>query len=151
MGYTIFSNNPLLAEYAKNHGQDYEIILLTTPAMEVLVAAKTALRQGAVLVSDPLVGVRMRPTRPGPRIKDTGGFVDKPLETGRPVAFNPYVSVVATSTKYAVDFQSVKRIEEALSLYRKNARMRIIAHNDDAIASFQMADMEMLVSVLEAL
>ncbi|MCL2527696.1 MAG: hypothetical protein FWE42_04675 [Defluviitaleaceae bacterium] len=150
MGYTIFSNNPLLAEYAKNHGQDYEIKLLTTPAMEVLVVVKAALRQGAVLVSNPLAGVRMRPIRPGPRSKG-GGFVDKPLETGRPVAFNPYVSVVTTSTKNAVDFQSVRRIEEALALYRNNARMRIIAHNDESIASFQMADMEMLVSVLEAL
>jgi len=164
MSYSIFTNNPTLASYMQSQPRmaDYEVKLLGSPAMEVLVTVKTAVRQGGTLISDPLIGVRMRPTRPGshsgfrPNLafmdRSVDGSADKSLSlTGTPVAFNPYVSVVVEFKSEALDFQSVKRIEEALALYRNNAKMRITGHSDNLIGEFQALDMWMIVSILDAL
>ena len=93
-------------------------------------AARAAIRQGASLISDPLAGVRS----PGPK--------------SPPKAFNPYVSIVVSQPLEAVDFQSVKRIDEALAVYRKNAKLRFYPHSDDAILAFQELDMNMLVAAV---
>ena len=152
MKHMIFTNNPILVEYLKGQPDeafdvnDFEIKWVGAPAMDVLTAVRAAIHQGAALVSSPLAGVRMNP----PRRTDsrTGHRI---LPPSKPVAFNPYLSVAVSAQQESVDFQSVKRIDEALSVYRKNARLRFIAHNDDAVNQFQMADMNMLLSFLSSL
>ena len=109
---------------------DCEVKWQSSPAMEVLVAARAAIRQGASLVSDPLSGVRSQ----GPN--------------STPKAFNPYVSIVVTQPLESVDFQSVKRIDEALAVYRKNAKLRFYPHSDDAILTFQELDMKLLIAAV---
>ena len=156
MTYTIFTNNPVLAEFIKQQPEmeSHEVKLMSTPAMDVLLAVKSAIRQGAATVSNPMAGVRMTPPRlvkPQSREKPAGPIgIEKPA-TGKPVAVNPYVSIAVTTKQEAVDFKSIKAVDEAIELYRKNARLRFIGHSDEAIKSFQIADMEMLASVLSAL
>jgi len=168
MDYTVFTNNPILGGHFKQHpemsGPDskLEVKFLAIPAMDVLIAARGAVRQGAALISDPQVGIRLsqaRPQRPPQGMRPSPvGFVDKKISpfspsfnSGKPVAFNPYVSVAVTVPQESMDFQSIKKIEEAISLYRKNAKMRIIAHSDEAIQQFQEADMQVIMAVLAAL
>ena len=135
----IFTNNPIAVTHFKQTGADYDVRWMATPAMEVLAAARTAIHQGSVLCSNPMSGVQTRVSR----------LADKKAD--QPIAINPYISLAVTPPQDAVDFGSVKRINEALSIYRKNARLRFFAHNDDAVMMFQMADMDVLLSVLAAL
>ena len=129
--YTIFTNNPIPQSHFAER-MDCEVKWQSSPAMEVLVTARAAIRQGASLVSDPLAGVRsLSPNSP-------------------PKAFNPYVSIIVTKPQEAVDFQSVKRIDEALAVYRKNAKLRFYPHSDEAIQTFQELDMTLLVAAMPA-
>ena len=153
--YMIFTNNPAVVEQLKAQPDGrYDIKWIGSPAMDVLVAARAAVHQGGTLVSNPLTGVRMNnnPFQPqnlrARNEKQTIGNISK---SDKPIAFNPYVSVLVASPQGAVDFQSVKRIDEALAVYRKNARMRFIAHSDDMVKRYQGMDVEHLLSVLTAL
>jgi len=145
MSYTIITNNPLVQRFlagdsdAINPNIKVEVKFQGSPAMDILTATRVAIRQGASLTSDPQVGVRTALTRPSA----VGG-------PAKPIAFNPYVSVIVAE-QGTVDFGSLKKIDEALELYRKNARLRFLAHSDEAVAQFQTADMDMLVAVLAAL
>ena len=134
MGYVIITNNPMVSNYFTSHPHPkIQVKLQSSPAMEVLVAARATIRQGAALISNPLAGVRMRRAEPTPE------------------AFNPYVSMVVTAPGGAVDFQSIKRIDEAIAIYRKNARLRFLPHSDEAVMKFQEVDMSLLVSTLASL
>jgi len=153
MSHKIFTNNSVLADYIKQQPEmtGYELVWMSAPAMEVLVAVRAAVRQGAVLVSNPLSGVRMSQSRADKKTQGPkrGGFTDKPLSFGgRPVAFNPYVSVLVTPPQDSVDFQSVKRIDEAVAVYKKNAGLRFSGRSDESIKQFQITDMDALMSVL---
>jgi len=133
MSHRIFTNNPLLAEHIKQQPelQCHKLEWMSTPAIEVLTAAKAAVREGAMLVSNPLSGVRT-----------------SHKQAAKPVAFNPYISVLATTSRGALDFNSVKGIDEALAVYRKNAGLRFSGRSDESVMSFQMADMELMLGVL---
>jgi hypothetical protein len=50
-----------------------------------------------------------------------------------------------------VDFHSLKRLDEALSLYKKNAKLRFIAHSDDSIQHFQAVDLKIMLHTLSLL
>jgi hypothetical protein len=112
--------------------------------MEVLAAAKSAARLGAVVISNPMAGVRT--TTP---LFGSSGFEKQ--STPGIKSINPYLSVLASEGHGTVDFISVKTIDEALSLYKKNARLRFAAHNDDMIKAFQAADLEMLLNTFAAM
>jgi len=124
----IFTNNPTAREYlsAQPGTEDFDVNWFGSPAMEVLVAARAAIRQGAGLVSNPMAGASKKPV-------------------------NPYISVVTTLQQDAVDFTSVKRINEAISVYKNNGKLRFFAHHDDTVKRFQDMDMEMLAALLSAL
>jgi len=149
MNNRIFTNNPLVAEYISAQPKSAELIFMGIPASELLVAVRTAVREGAVLVSNPLSGVRMDQTRAEKKPLAPKRFGDKTIPFGgKPVAFNPYVSVLVTSAREAVDFLSVKRIEEALTVYKKNAGLRFSGRSDESVKQFQMADMDAMVVTL---
>jgi len=152
MSHRIFTNNPLLAGYFNGQPEmaAHELIFMSTPASELLTAVRTAIREGGVLASNPLSGVRMSQNRvEKPTGHKKGGFADKTLPFGgRPVAFNPYVSVLVTPSLGAVDFQSVKRIDEALAVYKKNAGLRFSGRSDESVKQYQMTDMDAMVVAL---
>jgi len=124
----IFTNNPTAREYlsAQPGSEDFKVNWVGFPAMEVLVAARVAIRQGASLISNPMAGATNK----------------KPI--------NPYISVVTTPQLDAVDFSSVKRINEAIAVYKNNGKLRFFAHHDDTVKRFQDMDMEMLASLLQS-
>jgi hypothetical protein len=149
--FTIFTNNSYVAEYFSEKELPFEVKWVAAPAMEVLAAAKSAAHLGAVVLSNPMSGVRTSQPLFGP-----SGF-DKPMSPGRSSAppkirsINPYLSVLAAPSRGMVDFVSVKNIDEALNLYKKNARLRFVAHNDDTIKAFQATDLEVLLATITAL
>lgn len=149
--YTIFTNNSFVAEFFEHKSFPVEIKWVAAPAMEVLAAAKSAAHLGAVILSNPMAGVRTSQQLFGP-----SGF-EKPPSLGARSAppkirsINPYLSVLASPARGTVDFVSVKNIDEALTLYKKNARLRFLSHNDDTIKAFQATDLEMLISTITAL
>ena len=132
----IYTNNPVVSAHFAQAEADCDVRLVTASAMDVLSAARSAVNRGSVLCSDPMAGVHSR------RVRLAGKVEDKPL------AINPYLSLAVTPAQDAVDFKSVQRINEAVSSYKKNARLRFMAHNDDAVLNFQKADLDILLSVL---
>ncbi|MCL2361339.1 MAG: hypothetical protein FWC73_05960 [Defluviitaleaceae bacterium] len=144
MSYRIFTNNPLLDEHLKKLDDfKHEIVWMRHPASDVLVAVRTAVRKGAALASNLMSGVRSTQNKQLKRSTPPGfGLVQKP------VAHNPYISVLVTPAKDAMDFQSIKQIEEALTIYRKNAGLRFMAHRDESVLQFQQADMDCLLEAL---
>jgi len=134
MKYIIITNNP----YVESHkfegplAQQIEVVFKQAAAMGVLIAARTMVAKGGVLKSDPKGGIHLEAVRPGAKGKDVNPF-----------AFNPYISVVVTPQD-AVDFASVKRLEEAIALFRKYGQTRFFSYTDDTVARFQMADSMLL-------
>jgi len=146
--YTLFTNNTLAAEFFANKDLPLEVRWVAAPAIDVLSAAKSAARQGGIVLSNPLSGVRStQPLFPG--IPTLPGRPPTPRSSGPNVSsINPYLSVLVSPHLETVDFGSVQRLDEAMSLYKKNARLRFQAHNDEAIKNYQKMDMEIVVATL---
>jgi len=148
--FTVYTNNSVVADFFENKGLPVEIKWIAAPAINVLEAAKTAARLGAVILSNPMAGVRTTQPLFGP-----SSFEKPPSAGGRSQtsirSINPYLSVLSTQGGGMVDFVSVKNLDEALQLYKKNARLRFVAHTDDTIKVFQSNDLEMLLATLTAL
>jgi hypothetical protein len=148
--YTIFTNNSLVAEYFSDFELPFEVKWVAAPAMDVLAAAKSAAHLGAVILSNPMSGVRTTQPLFGP------ASFDKPSSSRSSTppkirSINPYLTVLAGPSRGTVDFVSVKNIDEALTLYKKNARLRFVAHNDDTIKNFQAVDLEVVLATITAL
>ncbi|MCL1862552.1 MAG: hypothetical protein FWF78_03185 [Defluviitaleaceae bacterium] len=151
--FTVFTNNSIVADFFQERaGGPIEIKWVAAPAIDVLSAAKTAAHQGAVILSNPMQGVRTSQPLFGPSSFDRN---TPPPPAGRSApsvrSINPYLSVLAGPAQGMVDFVSVKNIDEALTLYKKNARLRFVSHGDDTIKAFQAADMEMLFATITAI
>ena len=151
--YTIFTNNSVVAEYFNETPFPIEVKWIAAPAIEVLSAAKSAAHLGAVILSNPMSGVRTSQPLFGPASFEKpppsgGGGRSSPPKIR---SINPYLTVLAGESRGTVDFVSVKNIDEALTLYKKNARLRFAAHNDDTIKKFQAADLEILLATITAL
>jgi len=142
--FTLFTNNSIVAEFFTNKEMPIEVKWIAAPTMEVLIAAKNAAKQGAVILSNPLQGVRTSQPIFSPSAK--------PPPPGRQASnissINPYLTVLTSPPGDTVDFGSVKRIDEALSLYKKNARLRFLSHNDEAIKTFQAVDLEITLATI---
>ena len=152
--FTIFTNNSVVVDFFDQRAIPIDIKWVSAPAIEVLAAAKSAASLGAIILSNPMAGVRTSQPLFGPsgfeRPASLGG---RNPNSGSPAirSINPYLSVLATPPQGTVDFLSVKNIDEALNLYKKNARLRFLAHNDDTIKAFQASDLEILVATMTAL
>jgi len=167
MIYQIYTNNPLVDEHIKKQSSTdkYEIKWMTAPANDVLVCVRTAIRNGAILVSNPMSGVRTVPNYQPKRSIQTmkKNNIELPKKDAkRPnqessdlsstlIAHNPYMSVLVSSPKDAMDFKSIKQIEEALVVYRKNASLRFMAHRDESVIQFQKQDLDCLLEALVGL
>jgi hypothetical protein len=146
--YTVFTNNNVVAEFFKQKDDlGCTVKWVTAPAMDVLTAARVAIRKGAVLVSNPMMGMDIPAVHAPVKPRFPSPTAAKP----NPTILNPYLSLIVTEPEEAVDFQSVKRVDEALSLYKKNAKLRFIAHSDDSIQHFQMIDLKCMLQALSIL
>lgn len=146
--YTVFTNNNAVAEFFKQKKElPCTVRWVSAPAMEVLSAARVLVRQGAVLASNPMVGVNL-PAKPTPQKSSRPALF--PTKNA-PAIFNPYLTIITSQPAEILDFQSLKQVDEALTVYKKNAKLRFIAHSDDAIAHFQMVDMRCFLQALSDL
>jgi hypothetical protein len=144
---TVFTNNNVTADFFKLKKElECTVKWINAPAMDVLVAARVAIRKGAILASNPMIGVSVPAVQaPGkPRFPSQTNKVN-------PTIFNPYLTVLTTEPGDTVDFQSLKRLDEALSLYKKNAKLRFVAHSDDSIQHFQAIDLRCMLQTLSLL
>ncbi|MCL2202385.1 MAG: hypothetical protein FWB88_00380 [Defluviitaleaceae bacterium] len=142
--YTVFTNNNAVAEFFKQKPElNCTVKWVNAPAMEVLVAARVNIRKGAALISNPLVGINL------PVVQAPGRNLRSPAP--KQTIVNPYLTVLTTMPNDTVDFQSVKQVDEALSLYKKNAKLRFVAHSDDAVQHFQMVDIKCMLQRLSEL
>ncbi|MCL2841116.1 MAG: hypothetical protein FWE05_10140 [Defluviitaleaceae bacterium] len=144
--YIVYTNNSIVAEFLNHKGLPIEVKWVASSATEVLSAAKSAIRQGAIVISNPLAGVRnaespvfSSPLTPPPPNRNIPQSVS---------SINPYLSILVSPQLDTVDFSSVKRIDDAMTIYKKNARLRFLAHNDDVIKAFQTSDLEIIVATL---
>ncbi|MCL2386106.1 MAG: hypothetical protein FWC89_01015 [Defluviitaleaceae bacterium] len=144
--YTVYTNNSIVAEFFADKDMPVEVKWVASPAIDVLSAAKTAVRLGAVILSNPMSGVRTNQPLFGP------STFERPKNTETKIwSINPYLSVLSRSAHGTVDFISVKNIDEALALYKKNARLRFVSHNEDTIKAFQAVDLETLLATMTAI
>jgi hypothetical protein len=149
---TVFTNNAVVADYIENRSIPIEIKWVAAPAIEVLSAAKSAASLGAVLLSNPMSGVRTNQPLFGPTgFEPPPSVARKSANSTQIRSINPYLSVLTTPAQGTVDFLSVKNIDEALNLYKKNARLRFQGHSDETIKTFQTSDLEALVATFMAL
>jgi hypothetical protein len=141
--YTIYTNNNVVAEFfGPKKELNCTIKWVAAPAIDVLTAARVLIRQGAVLMSNPLVGISSPPTSPT-RVRSL-------ISPSKQVIVNPYLSVLTSEPFDTVNFHSIKGIDSALTAYKKNAKLRFIAHNDDAVKHFQLIDLRSIVQTLSA-
>ncbi|MCL2363165.1 MAG: hypothetical protein FWC71_00705 [Defluviitaleaceae bacterium] len=146
--HTIFTNNSSVADFFKQKKEfDCTVKWVAAPAMDVLSAARLLIRQGAALASNPLVGVNLPTKQATPRNTRPPLF---PTQQSSAI-FNPYLTIITSAPGEAVDFQSLKKIDEAITVYKKNAKLRFAAHTDDAIAHFQMIDMRCMLQSLSVI
>ena len=118
-----------------------EIHWLNGTALEVIASARTAISRGAILLSDPMAAIR--PTIslfPGTRSSSSAPDI------------NPFKSLLAVSDEevkgFLLDFNSMTLITEAMRLYKKNARLRYAALDDNASRNFQLMDFESMLKTI---
>ena len=145
----IYTNNYAVAEYFEQKQLPTEIKWFNTPAIDVLAAAKTAAHLGSVVLSSPMSGVRSTIPMFGARIDLQTPFKDSKSQKVR--ALNPCISILIGPAQSTVDFESVRSVDEALAIYKKNARLRFASHNDDMIKKFQFEDLENMLNTIAAL
>jgi hypothetical protein len=146
--HTVYTNNSSAAEFFKQKTDlPFTIKWVSASAMEVLVAVHAAVKKGARLVSNPLVGANLPSRQASAKNARPPLFPTKPP----PAIFNPYLTVITTPTDDSLDFTSLKKVDDALAIYKKNAKLRFIAHNDDAIAHFQMIDLRSMLQAMSLL
>jgi len=152
MNYRILTNNPTMESFLERYPElsMYELNYIEISASDILLVVRAAICEGAVLVSNPLSGVRMSSQSQAekkPTSSRRDNFNDKPLFSfkSRPVSFNPYKSMLISDPQEVVDFQSLKIIDEALEVYRKYAGLRTSRRSDDTISYFQNTDMNSLI------
>ena len=143
---TVYTNNSVIIEFFEHKGMTVDTKFFAAPAIEVLTSVKTAVNHGAVLLSNPLAGVRnTNPVFPSAKFSTSS----RP-NTQKVTAINPYISLLVSQANGTVDFQSARKLEEALTVYKKNARLRFMPHNDEAIKNFQLSDLELILFALSA-
>ncbi|MCL2355815.1 MAG: hypothetical protein FWC70_01490 [Defluviitaleaceae bacterium] len=145
--FTIYTNNSVVADFFGEKVAQYELKWVAAPAISVLEAVKGATRHGAIIKSDIMSGTR----EPQQLFGSSFERIQTPDSRAPIRSINPYLSVITESGSGLVDFDSVKNIDEALRLYKKNAKLRFAAHNDDAIRRFQTDDMDVILVTLGAL
>ena len=147
--YTVFTNNNGAIEFFKQRPElDCTVKWVGAPAMEVLKTARGLVQQGAALASNPLVGIDVPAQKATPRLTNNPAS----LLMRRSVIVNPYLTVITTTQPGGtVDFKSLKKMNEAVTAYKKNAKLRFIAHNDDTIAHFQAVDLREMLQALSVL
>ena len=116
----IFTNNPAAAMKYEMTGS---VKFTGGPVINVLNAARDAVRKGAELISNPLPGH----TRHG---------------------LSPYRSVAVSQAESHLDFSSLRRIEDAMAAYKKDVGLKYKAYNDAILADFKTEDIELLDAAL---
>jgi len=145
---TIFTNNSVVVEVLEQYSFPVEVKWVSAPAMEVITAAKSAVSNGALLLSNPMSGVRTQAStyisfqKPSPVGK---------AENAKVVSINPYLTIVTSPQRPTVDLNSIMRLNEAFQVYKKNARLRFVGHSDDTIKTFQGMDLDMTLIILSKL
>ncbi|MCL2457036.1 MAG: hypothetical protein FWD19_05765 [Defluviitaleaceae bacterium] len=148
----IFTNNYAVANYFEQKKLKTEIKWFGTPAIDVLTAVKTAAHLGSVILSSPLSGVRSTfPMFGASRPDVPPTFAPKEQKTQKVRSLSPCISVLVSPAQSTVDFDSVKNIDEALAIYKKNARLRFAAYSDEDIKTYQAIDLENLLTTIAAL
>jgi hypothetical protein len=123
--FTIFTNNPMVYERFQKAIPD-DVIWVNAGAQDVLAKVRSAVNKGAVLLSHPFSG-------------------------GLKPGLSPYKSILVSKSLPQADFQSAKRIDEALSVYKKNAKLKYMSYNDKVLNDFQMIDLDSIAAALSEL
>ncbi|MCL2049265.1 MAG: hypothetical protein FWG87_11125 [Defluviitaleaceae bacterium] len=139
----IYTNNYAVANFFEQNKDRFkvEIKWLGVPAIDVLAAAKTAAKNGSILLSNPLTGV---------------GSMRMDLQASRPTpqkvrALNPCISVILSPPQDTIDLASVSSLNDTYEVYKKNARLRFAAHSDADINRMQAHDLEHVIVTLTSL
>lgn len=140
--FTVITNNSMVADYIEKNKIPIELKWVATAAIEVLTTAKSAVHTGAVLISNPEYGIKKQS---GSIFGSTNKVPQNGLVENRVVSISPYLTIILSPSVETLDFNSVKIISNTIALYKKNARQRFLAHNDEAIRAFQTYDLEMVV------
>ena len=145
--FTIVTNNSIVLEFYNKKELPVEIKWVATPATDVVSVARSAVHQGAVMLSNPLTGVR---TAQPSSIFSQSNTPPAPgrAATSKITSINPYLSILLSPLQDVLDFSSSQRLDEALKLFKRNARLRIMAQSDDAIKAFQTSDLESIAAAV---
>jgi len=147
---TIFTNNSIVVEVLEQYNFPIEIKWVSAPAMEVITTAKNAVSNGALVLSNPMSGVRTQsqfnPFQKQQASSKGEGDPDKKI-----ISINPYLSILTSSHRKTVDLTSIMRLNDAYNVYKKNARLRFVGHSDDTIKTFQSMDLEVTLANLAKL
>ena len=117
----IISNNPMAAEKYP------EISILYNTSVEgIFIHCRNVIHKGASLINHPLSG-SVKPN------------------------VSPYKSLVVSSEKSVVDFDSLSLIENAIETLKKLGVRNISNYNESTTCDFQVIDLDLLNSAMKAL
>jgi hypothetical protein len=137
---SVITNNKMVAEFYSHAKDKLEVRFVGAPGLEILATAKAQANGGFVLLSNPLSGVK----RTSPLFSPKTTPVPKTAPKQKIVQLNPYLSLLMMGPGEMIDFRTVREVEEAIQLYKKNARLRHVAHSDESVRAFMQADLEVI-------
>ena len=141
----IYTNNGVALDFLEQKQILVEYKWFSSPSIEVLQSAKTIIRQGGVLLSNP-----MEAPRSASPFSVGGSFSRRQQQQAKVDYINPYVSLLIDLSSKMLDFRSAKTIDDAIALYKKNVKQRFRSHNDEATKNFQIHDLESLAFALHS-
>ena len=140
--FLVITNNKMTSNFFQsNQGLPVELQYHSTSAVSVLTAARTAVRSGFTLLNEPMSTVRPKKTPIFTPKAETKGF-GKQNNNNAMEAFNPYMTICLEGPSDILSMPSAKKLDDALAIFKKNVRLRLMPNDEESIMIYQQQDVQ---------
>ena len=140
--FLVITNNKMTSNFFQSkQGLPVDLNYHSTSAVSVLIAARTAVRSGFALLNEPMSTVRPKKQPIFTPRAGTKGFGKQDTPNNMEV-FNPYMTICLEGPSDVLSLPSAKKLDDALALYKKNVRLRLMPNDEETIMIYQQQDVK---------
>ena len=138
--FLVITNNKMASNFFNTQQNlPVELNYHSTSAVSVLTAARTAVRGGFVLLNEPMSTVSQKKIPIFSQHKANKGF-GKQDNTNKMEVHNPYMTICLEGPSDVLSLHSAKKLDDALAIYKKNVRLRLMPNDEESMIIYQQQD-----------
>ena len=140
--FLVITNNKMTSNFFQsNEGLPVELNYHSTSAVSVLMAARTAVKQGFALLNEPTSTLQQKKTPIFLQQATNKGF-GKQDSTNNMEVHNPYMTICLEGPSDVLSLSSAKKLDDAIAVYKKNVRLRLMPNDEQSIMIYQQQDIQ---------